>query len=122
MALLNYTELQSQRKKFLSLEKKWEKTQLELLSLPAKMGFRSIEELMEALRDCAHSSVKKKIIPANSRPRGRRSVITPEIQMKVKELISAGKTSAYVANSVGVSVPTVYNIKKRLGLVIPRVR
>jgi hypothetical protein len=44
-------------------------------------------------------------------------VITDETRAKVKALVEAGKTGAEIAAEVGISLPSVQNIKKALGLV-----
>ena len=43
-------------------------------------------------------------------------MITAETKAKVKALTEAGKTGAEIAAAVGISVPSVQNIKKELGL------
>ena len=54
------------------------------------------------------------------RKRRKRSVITEEIKAKVKALLAQEKTGAEVAKVIGISLPSVQNIKKELGLVKKR--
>jgi len=49
-----------------------------------------------------------------------RAKITSETKDKVKALVKEGKTGAAIAKEVGISVPSVQNIKKELGLVKKR--
>ena len=46
--------------------------------------------------------------------------ITAELREKVKTALQAGKTGAAVAAEFGISLPSVYNIKKKSGLVKAR--
>jgi hypothetical protein len=53
--------------------------------------------------------------------RRKRSVITDETRSSVKKLVEGGKTGSQIAKALGISLPSVQNIKKALGLVKPRV-
>jgi DNA-binding CsgD family transcriptional regulator len=39
------------------------------------------------------------------------------VRAEVKKLFEAGQTGAEIANAVGISLPSVQNVKKALGLV-----
>ena len=119
MGKLNYNELVEHRKKFLSLEKRWEEAQGKLLRLPAKLGFDSTNDLIAALRN-ASAARRPASLNEAQRVRRKRQSLTPEIKSKVKKLVAAGKTSAYIAEKVNISVPSVHNIKKQFGLVKTR--
>ena len=54
--------------------------------------------------------------PAKKKRRNR-AVITDETRAQVKKLIKAGKTGREIAKAVGVSMASVNNLKKALGLV-----
>lgn len=54
-----------------------------------------------------------------SSPSGRGKV-TDEIKDKVRKMVKDGKTGAEIAKEVSLSVPTIQNIKKELGLVKAR--
>ena len=47
-------------------------------------------------------------------------MITDETRAQVKKMVDAGKTGAEIAESLKISVPSVQNIKKALGLVKER--
>ena len=50
----------------------------------------------------------------------RRVVITDDTRYQVKRLVEAGRTGAEIAKEVGISLPSVQNIKKALGFVKAR--
>jgi hypothetical protein len=52
--------------------------------------------------------------------RRKRSVITDDTRTSVKKMVEAGKTGSQIAKSLGISLPSVQNIKKALGLVKAR--
>lgn len=89
----------------------------ELLALPGKFGHGSLREFIRALRSAARGAGK-----AGGRKKGRkkRAKITPELKQKVKAAVGAGKTGAQIAAKFGISLPSVHNIKKELGLVKKR--
>ncbi|MES2697761.1 MAG: helix-turn-helix domain-containing protein, partial [Verrucomicrobiota bacterium] len=53
------------------------------------------------------------------KPEGKRtrSVITDDTRAEVKKLVEAEKTGAEIAKALKISLPSVQNIKKALGLV-----
>ncbi len=55
-----------------------------------------------------------------SEGKGRRAVITDDTRAEVKKMVQAGKTGSEIAKAVGISLPSVQNIKKALGLVEKR--
>lgn len=58
--------------------------------------------------------------PKHSIGKRPRAVITDKTRAKVKELVKAGKTGGQIAKATGISLPSVQNIKKALGLVEAR--
>ena len=52
--------------------------------------------------------------------RRKRAVITEAMRAEVKKMSAAGQTGKEIAKAVGVSLPSVQNIKKALGLVKKR--
>lgn len=48
--------------------------------------------------------------------RKSRSKITPEMKDQLKAMVKAGKTGKEIANALGISLPSVHNVKKELGL------
>ena len=90
-----------------------------------KHGFESAAEFADAILAAAGArrGRKPKVVKAGkpveaSGKSGRktRAVITPEIKAKVKSLAEAGKTGKEIAKVVGISLPSVQNIKRELGL------
>jgi DNA-binding CsgD family transcriptional regulator len=80
----------------------------EFRELPGRYGFSSMAELVQALRAIAP-------------PRRRaRAIITNATRAAVKNLARAGKATAEIARSVGISPSSVQQIKKQAGLVKAR--
>ncbi len=90
----------------------------ELASLPSVYGFSSTEELVSALHSAKGRSSRPK---KPSAPRARkRAVITDSVRAEVRKMLKAGKSGAEIAKAVGISLPSVQNIKKAFGLVRSR--
>jgi transposase len=96
----------------------------ELASLHGKYGFASIEEFIGAIREASGAPRKgRRGRPAKAVDRvkrRKRAVITDETRAGVKKLVEAGKTGSQIAKSLGISLPSVQNIKKAMGLVKAR--
>lgn len=90
-----------------------------LLKLPARFGFKTMGEFISALKQ-AEKSAGGKVAGAAKAARRKRAVITDEVKAQVKALLGQGKTGAEVAKAVKISLPSVQNIKKALGLVKKR--
>ena len=90
----------------------------ELSKLPARYGFSDAEEFVSAVRQASRTSPKAG--KAGKRKRKPRAKITDATRQKVKSLVAAKKTSAAIAKELNISVPSVQNIKKALGLVKAR--
>ena len=91
----------------------------ELAALPRQYGFASTPAFLKAVRAAAGKSKGGAAKPAGGKRR-KRAVITADTKAKVKALVAAGKTGAEVAKAAGISLPSVQNIKKELGLVKKR--
>ncbi len=120
-------ELEATKAKIAVLEKSIAKRlSKELASLPTKYGFSSLEEFVGALHAASGKKAKgragKALKGAPTAKRRKRSVITDEIRANVKKLVEGGKTGAQIAKALKVSLPTVQNIKKALGLVKARAK
>lgn len=95
----------------------------ELAALPSKYGFDSLPAFFDAVKAASRGKSRN---PAKGKPaaggskRRKRAVITAETKAKVKSLVEGGKTGAEIAKLVGISLPSVQNIKKDLGLVKAR--
>lgn len=93
-----------------------------LRRLPSDFGFSTLEELVGALRE-AHRDAGKRRGPGRpaGRPgRRRRAKITEETRNAVRKLVESNKTGAAIAKELNISLPSVQNIKKSLGLVKAR--
>lgn len=97
-----------------------------LATLPSQFGFKSTEEFIEAVRAATGgrrgrvSGATKSVSSVAKVGRRRRAVITDETRAQVKKLVEGGKTGEEIAKAVGISLPSVQNIKKALGLVQKR--
>lgn len=115
-------ELEAARAKLASLEAAVrQELNKELAALPAKYGFASAEAFVEAIRAATGSRPRRgRPAGAGGKKRRARAVITDETRAMVKKLVENGKTGAQIAEQVGISLPSVQNIKKALGLVKSR--
>ncbi|HSY53246.1 MAG TPA: helix-turn-helix domain-containing protein [Opitutaceae bacterium] len=95
----------------------------DLSSLHTKYGFETPLALIKAIKASAGGKrpgrVAKATVSAGKKKR-RRAKITPEMKQKLKGLVDAGKTGTVIAKTLGISLPSVQNIKKELGLVKAR--
>lgn len=100
----------------------------ELAALPGQYGFASVDEFVAAVKAAIAGKGKRKAKGKAAKPaakesgkkRRTRAVITAETKEKVKSLVEAGKTGSQIAKEAGISLPSVQNIKKELGLVKAR--
>jgi hypothetical protein len=117
-------KLAAEKARLAKLEQSLEAERLrQLAGLPAEYGFDNLNAFIAALKQVAKSGRgrgKSKAAPAKSGQRKARVEITDAIRAKVKGLVAAGKTGNEIATAVGISVPSVHNIKKALGLVKAR--
>ena len=121
-------QVEAARAKLAALEKAASAEQNKVLAaLPAKLGYADVKSLIAALQavegpqhkgPAAKADAAK--APAKGRKRRTRAVVTDATRAEVKKLVEAGKTGGEIAKIVGVSLPTVQNIKKALGLVQKR--
>jgi hypothetical protein len=117
-------ELADTKAKVASLEKAIA-TQLkkELAALPGKFGYEDVNAFIKAVKAATGGKpgAKKTAKPtAKGKKRRSRAVITDATRAQVKKLVEAGKTGGEIAKAVGISLPSVHNIKKALGLVQKR--
>jgi hypothetical protein len=91
----------------------------ELAALPKKYGFSSPSAFLKAFRSVAGDAM----VSAGNKVAGKRrkrAIITADTKAQVKSLVIAGKTGGEIAKAIGISLPSVQNIKKELGLVKKR--
>lgn len=117
-------EIEALRAKTAALEEQVEKEQRALLStLHAHYGFSDTESFISAIREASgkrrgrKSSGAKAAAAPKSSERKPRAKITDETRAQVKKLAGEGKTGAEISKALGISLPSVQNIKKALGLV-----
>ena len=134
-------ELEATRAKLASLEQSIQsELHKELADLPGKYGYASADDFIDALRSATGGGRGRGRRPGRAGRRGRppgaaatsaaksaggrgrrtRAVITEETRTQVKKMVEGGKTGAEIAKAVGISLPSVQNIKKALGLVKKR--
>ncbi len=127
-------ELEAARVKLASLEQSVaDELNKELAGLPARFGYASVGDFISAVRAASGGGsgggrrgrrrgrpAKAAGKPAKAGKRRRRAVITDETRAQVKKLVDAGKTGSEIADSLKISLPSVQNIKKALGLVKSR--
>jgi hypothetical protein len=120
-------ELEVTKAKMAALEKSIAKRmRRELATLHENYGFDSLGDFIKALKGASGSGPRRK--GRRGRPakatdkvkRRKRSVITDETRTSVKKLVEAGKTGSQIAKALGISLPSVQNIKKAIGLVKAR--
>ena len=99
----------------------------ELVSLPEKYGFATAKEFIAAVKSAAGRRKPGRRGRKPGRPKKtavpkarKRAVITDAIRAKVQKLVKAGKPGSQIAKTAGISLPSVQNIKKALGLVKSR--
>jgi DNA invertase Pin-like site-specific DNA recombinase len=103
----------------------------ELAALPASFGFESVAAFVKAVRAAAGGkSVKRRKARKTAKKAKKkqqkkkktrtRAKITDVTRAEVKKLVEAKKTGAEIAKALGISLPSVQNIKKALGLVKAR--
>jgi DNA-binding CsgD family transcriptional regulator len=116
----NLKQLRALKAKAAALEKEVSAVRNKrLAALPGEFGFGSADEFLQAFR-AAVSSRGKGRAQASKPARRRRATITDDTRAEVKKLVAAGKTGAEIAKATGISLPSVQNIKKALGLVTQR--
>ncbi len=117
-------ELQAARVRISSLEQSIaNELQAELAALPAKYGFASAAAFAAAVKAAGKGRKRgaaKAATGGAGGKRRKRAIITDATRASVKKMVEAGKTGAEIAKGLGISLPSVQNIKKALGLVKKR--
>jgi DNA-binding CsgD family transcriptional regulator len=114
-------ELEATKAKLAALEKSIAtELRLELGSLPAKYGFESVKAFIAALKESSTGGRGGKRVAKKKKSAGarrKRAVITTETRDELKKMVEDGKTGGEIAEKLGISLPSVQNIKKSMGLV-----
>ena len=112
-------ELADYQNKIAALQKDIDKERASALAhLHEKYGFATPQELIKAIRAATGGAGKRAGRKAGRHRKHAR--ITAEMKEKIKAALQAGKSGAKIAVEFGISVPSVYNIKKAFGLVKER--
>ena len=116
-------ELEAAKAKVAALEAKISaERNAALSSLPAKYGFENVAAFISAVRAMGGKRRGRKpnkaaAVATGSKQRRRRAKITDATRAQVKKLVEAHKTGGQIAKALKISLPSVQNIKKTLGLV-----
>ena len=124
-------EIEATKAKLAELEN-FQKIQSKLAGLPSEFGFKDLNSFVKALKRAVGTKAGRpakakaaaapvaKAVKAKKGKKGKRARITPEVKDQVKAAVAAGKTGAQIAKELGISLPSVQNVKKELGLVKKR--
>lgn len=97
-----------------------------LAAVPSKYGFADATSFVAAFYAAIGKSQGRKSSALAGAPsvrlRRKRARITDATRLEVQRLVQAGKTGNEIAALVGISPPSVQNVKKALGLVRHRKR
>ena len=88
----------------------------ELAALPSAYGYVTMEEFVIAIKAAGRTKRRGASRPEKAIKTRKRAKITDATRAKVKRLFRAGKTGSQIANALKISLPSVQNIKKALGL------
>jgi DNA invertase Pin-like site-specific DNA recombinase len=105
--------------KVAELQREIEKERTKALAhLHEKYGFENAQELIKAIRAAAGPGGRRG--GRKARRHRKHARITAEMKGRIKVALQAGKTGSAIAEEFGISLPSVYNIKKAFGLVKTR--
>jgi hypothetical protein len=101
-----------------------------LARLPSDFGYENLDAFVKAVKAAYGKGGKggkgkpgrkpKAVAAPKAAKKGKRAKITDEVKAQVKALAEAGKTGQEIAKALGISAPSVQNIKKALGMVKAR--
>jgi hypothetical protein len=115
MIISSVKELNDTKAKVARLEQALAK---ELASLPSAYGFESLKEFVAAIKAAGGGGKRAGRPKEATAPKTRkRARITDSIRAKVGKLVKARQTGSQIAKALKISLPSVQNIKKALGLV-----
>ena len=129
-------ELQKAKAKLAQAEAKLSADRVAALGkLHSDYGYTNLNEFIKALKSAAGKAGKGKKAKAAAKAakapkapkaakasggKRTRAKITPELKQQVVAAVQAGQSGAEIAEAVGMSLPSVQNIKKEAGLVKAR--
>lgn len=125
MVIPKIKQLAAAREKLAQLERAVKiELRKELSALYESYGFADVKSFIKALRSAAGGPRKARKVgrpKKTAAPKIRkRAVITDAIRAKVKKLVKAGKSGSAIAKAAKISLPSVQNVKKALGITRPR--
>ena len=123
MAIDKFKQLEAAKARLAELQRSLAaQLRKEFAGLPAKYGFDNVKDFLRAVAAAnPRAAGGGRAAKAKGKTgRRRRAVITDATRAEVKKLSEAGKTGAEIAKAVRISLPSVQNIKKALGLVKAR--
>lgn len=116
-------ELAAYQEKVAKLQEEMNNARAEALTnLHEEYGFADADELIRAIRAAAGARRARRPGRPAKKAGGHKkhARITPGMRQQIKAALKAGKTGGQVAADFGISLPSVYNIKKEFGLVRAR--
>lgn len=101
------------------------KVQAQLRKLPAKFGYATVTEFVDAVKLAFKDETKparkgKSAKASTGTVRKGRVSLTPAVRQEVKDFLATGKSTIEAAAKFSISVPTAQNLKKEAGLVRQR--
>ena len=101
-----------------------------LAKLPSDFGYDNLNAFIKAVKAAYGKGGKaakgkpgrkpKAAAAPKAAKKGKRAKITDEVKAQVKAMVEANKTGQEIAKALGISAPSVQNIKKALGMVKAR--
>ena len=98
------------------MQRDWEKQRRRLLSLPGKLGFASVKDLISALglvNQTGRATRSKTVLRPH---RKARRIVTEALRQKVRALVTEGRTLREISKITDLSPASVQNIKNAFGL------
>lgn len=98
----------------------------ELAGLPQAYGFESVESFIKAVRLASRKRPKRRGRPpgtgkgpskTTTQRRRRQGKITDAMKVDLRKRVESGQTGAAIAKALKISVASVHNVKKELGLI-----
>ena len=88
----------------------------ELAALPARYGFDDTAAFIAAIKAASGDRGTAKTKRSGERKTRKRAKITDATRAKVKKLVEADQTDAVIARNLAISLASVQNVKRALGL------
>jgi hypothetical protein len=121
MKLAKLYQLEKYRAKAAAIERVWDSQKRMLLALPKRHGFKSVGEMIEALK-IASKEGGAAVKGGPAKRRKSRAVITDKTKDAVKKAVAAGHVAKQIAHDLKISTGTVNKIKAEFGLVKRRAK